>query len=195
MKTMPEFKLQFAARDDGETSQLICQYAGKYLLENDNKAMDLAASNAGASIRNGESTYHNFRIIYEWKLKSFLKRGFAYLNPDNHDKTGIERALRDACNAQTVSNAIRALIRFDGVKIPVASAVLAMIRPDRYTVLDVRALRALGVSKAVPSIAIYEAYLQTCVRLAARYNVDLRTLDRALFWFGGQQSGRRRNAC
>jgi endonuclease III len=185
MTTMLHFRLQFAVKDDRKTSELIRTYAAQYPAKE-----DADAAKAGKAIRNGACTYNNFRIIYDWKLSSFLHRNLPNLSSKRHDKKGIAKALRLARDAQTVHDAMKSLIKFHGIGIRVASAVLAMIWPERYTVIDVRALRALGVSKTGTSIALYKAYLHKCRELCARYDCDLRTLDRALFEWGGQQNGR-----
>jgi hypothetical protein len=76
------------------------------------------------------------------------------------------------------------------VKERMASAILAAFRPDRYTVMDWRAwetLRSLGhLSENAPRSwrKRWVPYLETCRTLAARFDVDLRTLDRAL-WEAG----------
>ncbi|HUO00623.1 MAG TPA: hypothetical protein VMU69_30880 [Bradyrhizobium sp.] len=50
---------------------------------------------------------------------------------------------------------------------PIASAILtAIIDPQRYTVIDFRALEALGSKTADRSVNLYLEYLRTCVRLA-----------------------------
>jgi hypothetical protein len=194
MKKIPQFRLKFAVANDHETSKLILNYATKYLMENDSAAKDERALKAGIAIRNGCYTKEHFRVIYEWKLESFLKRKLPYLAPENIDREEAEDALRLATTARTIRAALSVLMGLPGVKIRVASAVLAMIWPDRYTVLDVRALEALGVSNEEDdgSISFYVAYLEACQKLAARYHVDLRTLDRALWRWSAEQprSGR-----
>lgn len=52
----------------------------------------------------------------------------------------------------------------------------------RFTVIDFRALWALGIERrGYYSVAYYLAYLATCRTIAAHAGVDLRTLDRALW--------------
>jgi len=72
------------------------------------------------------------------------------------------------------------------VKLRVASAIAAMIWPERYTVMDVRALGGLGAPNT------YLEYVAACKELAKRYGVDLRTLDRALFHWSELQSKARK---
>jgi hypothetical protein len=63
-----------------------------------------------------------------------------------------------------------------------ASAILTAIDQDKYTVIDYRALEALGVPDVDPDLNFYvRQYLPECRRLAAEAKVSLRTLDRALW--------------
>jgi hypothetical protein len=81
------------------------------------------------------------------------------------------------------------MLELHGVDIAVASAVLAAIFPERYTVLDYRTLEALGHARH--DVHFYEEYLAFCKRLAESNIVQplnelpastpLRTLDRALW--------------
>jgi hypothetical protein len=143
---IPQFRLQFEGENDHRTLQPIHDYAAKYLTENDNLAKDEPALRAGIAIRNGCYTKENVRVIYEWKLESFLKRNLPYLNAENIDGEEVGDALRLAAIARTARSALAVLMGLPGVKVRVASAVLSMIWPDRYTVLDVRALEGSGVS-------------------------------------------------
>jgi hypothetical protein len=49
-----------------------------------------------------------------------------------------------------------------GVEIPLASAILAAIAPDRYTISGYRALEALGETRTWHTIDNYLAYLVCC---------------------------------
>jgi hypothetical protein len=59
---------------------------------------------------------------------------------------------------------VKALVDLHGVDIPMATAILAAIYPERYTVLDYRALEALGHARH--DVRFYEEYLAFCKRLA-----------------------------
>jgi hypothetical protein len=83
------------------------------------------------------------------------------------------------------------------VRARVASAILTVFDPNRYTVMDVRAWSALerlglletlglaqygGVETAdLDSQETYAAYLHACKRLSREMQVSLRTLDRCLW--------------
>ncbi len=68
-----------------------------------------------------------------------------------------------------------------------ASAILTAMDPERYTVLDVRALEALGV-KDGDDIDLYVAYVEACRRLAKQYGVTLRDFDRANWQWSKRKS-------
>jgi hypothetical protein len=53
--------------------------------------------------------------------------------------------------------------------------------PQRYTVIDFRALESLGTKCSTFTVGFYLAYLKHCRELATQYNLSLRTLDRALW--------------
>jgi hypothetical protein len=69
--------------------------------------------------------------------------------------------------------------------LPVASAILTAVFPDRFTVIDIMAFRALGVSEATPlSVPLYLRYLSVCGQHAERLGISLRDMDRALWQWG-----------
>ena len=69
-----------------------------------------------------------------------------------------------------------------------ASAILTAIDASRFTIIDVRALEALGVKKVSPTVEFYLEYLVNCRLLAVECGVDLRTLDRAMWQWSGEQA-------
>ncbi len=108
---------------------------------------------------------------------------------------------REAFAAQDPCIAARKLDCLHGVGVRMASAILTVFDPCRYTVLDVRAwaslqmlgLRELGLrpSMSLDSAETYVAYLAACGRLAVEHRVDLRTLDRCLWVLNGELPGER----
>jgi hypothetical protein len=122
-----------------------------------------------------------------WKLEAFL-----FLKParnlDRNDDEEVADALRLAVQAKTERAAISVLCGLTGVRVPVASALLIAINPQRFTVIDKRALRALGVPASNDvTIEFYLEYLRARRELAGRYHVDLRTFDRALWQWSDEQ--------
>jgi len=137
---------------------------------------DADAFVAGAKILGGDYSPGNLLRIFEWKTTG---RGRSRLlrneEPDIHD------ALRLACMAETPRAAIAVLTSLDGIAVPVASAIMTTIYPDRFTVIDFRALEALGSKSADRSVRFYVLYLDYCRQLAEAWAMSLRQLDRALW--------------
>jgi hypothetical protein len=72
-------------------------------------------------------------------------------------------------------------MRLNGVQTPVASAVLTAIDPARYTVIDFRALESLGIKNKTITVDFYLEYLGYCRRLANKFRITLRHMDRVLW--------------
>jgi hypothetical protein len=85
----------------------------------------------------------------------------------------------------------RVLGLLDGVGDPVASALLAVACPDRFTVMDFRAIETLQAHGELKTDQPgYVAYLDVCRRVAETAAAsDLRRLDRAL-WQWSKENGR-----
>jgi hypothetical protein len=167
----PQFRLAFE-------SMLIPKLAARYSFEEDTDALS-----AGADIRSGAYTRQNLERIFEWKTNG---RGRSRLRKNSDAE--IAEALTLSTSAQTDRCAVAVLMGLNGVRVPVASAVVTAINPERFTIVDFRALEALGVEQPYISIDFYLAYLDACRGIACENNVALRTLDRAL-WQWSKESG------
>jgi hypothetical protein len=165
------FQLQFSRSE-------IRPLAGRY---NYRRAEEHAMS-AGKRIARGEYTRQNLQIIFEWKTGG---RGKSRLQVNTN--TEIEDALRSAVEAKSERTAIAVLSGLFGVDIPVASAVLTAINPERFTIIDYRALQALGQDRNQHTIGQYLAYFLRCRELARENDVTLRELDRALWQWSVEQ--------
>ncbi len=146
--------------------------------------LEQAAFEAGEAIRNGDYTLANLEAIVRWKSERLVQ----YLIGNSNEK--IRRALAVAASPNaTTETAVKALTELHGVDLPAATVILAAIYPEHYTVLDYRALEALGHARH--DVHFYEEYLAFCNRLAESNIVSpqsdrpaptpLRTLDRALW--------------
>ena len=91
------------------------------------------------------------------------------------DETGNER------------ERIEALLSLRGVGWPTASVLLHVAYPERYPILDTRALHALGVRASSYNFPFWEAYVAVCRELAEQAGVDGRTLDQALWQWSKEQ--------
>jgi len=172
------FQLQPA---ETELQQLAEEYWQK--TGDKDRELEKAAFEAGKAIRDGDYTLGNLEAIVRWKSERLVQ----YLIGNSNEK--IRRALSVAAAPHTSTEAaVKALLELHGIDLPVASAILAAIFPERYTVLDYRTLEALGHARH--DVHFYEEYLDFCKRLAESNIVrpqselpaptPLRTLDRAL---------------
>ncbi|HTV57102.1 MAG TPA: hypothetical protein VMI06_19575, partial [Terriglobia bacterium] len=80
-----------------------------------------------------------------------------------------------------------------GVGVKMASAILTAIDPKRYTVLDYRALEALG-TKNSDNVDLYISYVKACRSMAAQHGVCLRDFDRANWQWSKQRKNSDRDA-
>lgn len=181
------FQLQPA---ESELQQLAEEYWQKS--GDKDRELEKAAFEAGEAIRKGDYTLANLEAIVRWKSERVVH----YLIANSNEK--IRRVLAVAASPDTSTDAaVKALLELNGVDLPVASAILAAIFPERYTVLDFRALEALGHARH--DVRFYEEYLAFCKRLAESNIVKpqdelpaptpLRTLDRALWEWSRKYAG------
>jgi hypothetical protein len=144
------------------------------------------ALNAGKQIANGDYSVANLKIIVEWKsarIAGLIEKNSA---------TDVAKSLRFATNKGTSEkSAMDTLCKLKGVGIPVASAILTMVYPEKYTIIDFRALEALGIKRGADeeTVDYYLEYLQTCRSIAGEHRIDLRTLDRALWQWSKEHGG------
>jgi hypothetical protein len=136
---------------------------------------DAAALDAGQRIATGDYNLTNLKRIISWKSPRSIGRA------ERNTEADVTDALRSAVSAKTDRAAVAVLIGLRGVDVPVASAILAAINPDRFTIIDYRALESLGVKRLSPTVDFYLEYLAHCRHLASKHGVSLRDLDRALW--------------
>jgi hypothetical protein len=171
------FQLQPAVSELDRLAQQFRREAGEceHRLEND-------AFDAGAAIRNGDYTLGNLEAIVRWKSE----RAVHYLIGNSTEC--IRRALEVAAAPEASTHeAIGSLLTLHGVDLPVASAILTAIFPERYTVMDCHVLEALGYPRQ--DVHFYEDFLAFCNHIVAAGAVpgqadvastSLRSLDRSL---------------
>ena len=105
----------------------------------------------------------------------------------------VKRITRQAFGAARrgrINEAVKVLCGLRGVQVRMASAILMVWNPERYTVMDEYACKALrdldvGYMRTSYTAGTYATYLDACTKLAKKHDVDLRTLDRYL-WVKGQ---------
>jgi hypothetical protein len=175
--------MTFTLPDDLRSRSAIVVRAAGY----EGKKEDEKALAAGKRIKAGSYTRENLIIIFDWKTGG---RGRSRL-ANNTDEEMAE-ALDVATHAKTDRIAIAALCGLHGVGVPVASAILTAIYPEKFTIIDFRALETLGVPRDRQKFDLesYLTYLNYCRGTASRYGVALRDLDRALWQRSRNESSR-----
>ena len=169
---MQGFALQFAVKD-------VPSYAGRYPAEEDGEVLEIGRR----ARRRGHYTLDEFRRVCRWKTPRS-----APLVAQN-TAGDVESATRVALRASSGERErIEALLSLHGVGWPTASVLLHLAYPERYPILDTRALHALGVrAPSSYGFRFWEAYVNACLRLAEQAGVDGRTFDQALWQWSKEQ--------
>jgi len=92
------------------------------------------------------------REIGRWKVQG--RRIDRHLKKNSEEK--VEEQSRLAFSSDSDRSQIEALSELKGVRVPVASSILAMWKPKAHAVIDFRALRALPAAK--PELLEQESY-------------------------------------
>ena len=106
---------------------------------------------------------------------------------DNNPPGHVERITTEAFSLDDDWEKLKKLMRFygglQGVRQSVASVILHLYDSKKYPILDVHALRTIGIDnkKVNYDEPFWRKYVNLCRAKAERYNVSMRTLDRALW--------------
>ncbi len=141
------------------------------------KERDLVALMLIASKR-GHMTRDDLFAVAEWKWRGGRTR---QLCADNTEPEVIE-ITTSSFRATSERLRIGALLSLRGVQWPMASVILHFIFPDRYPILDVRAMNTVGGSPPY-TYEKWVEYVDLCRRTATQHGVTMRTLDKALWAF------------
>ena len=131
---MAYFQLQPAEMELQELADSYWKEAGER-----ERSLEAAAYEAGEAIRKGEHTLSNLEAIVRWKSERMVH--YLIGNSDESIRAALAVAAEPSAKAE---DAVNALVSLRGVDIAIASAVMSAIYPERYAVLDFRALEALG---------------------------------------------------
>jgi len=118
------------------------------------------------------------RIIAQWKAPR--SAGHIEKNPEAY----VREITGFSFSATTERARIEVLTNLDGVRWPTASVILHFFHKEPYPILDFRAL--WSVSLDVPAQYSFEfwwPYVDFCRKLSRRVNMDMRTLDQALWQY------------
>ena len=173
------------------------ELADEYVQVKEEMEVERLAFEAGARIRQRASTdvMNDLKTIVAWKSP----RTVHYIA--ENDPVEVQAAIDAALSRPDgVKEAVLSLTRLRGVGIPIASAILTTIFPDQYTVIDFRALEALGHD--VAGVEFYRQYLEYCrsqakslaqrgiilVQSGQPAETELGVLDRALWQWSRELS-------
>ena len=148
---------------------------------------DRAALKAGSAARQrGYFELSEFLEVCAWKTNRTTSRVESNTSP------AVQTITKRALATEDEADRMAALLELNGVGVPTASTILFSAFPDRYPILDVRALESLGYesSRTTYSVAFWLRYLGTCRALAEEHSVSIRRLDKALWQFSKEKRDR-----
>lgn len=127
--------------------------------------------------------------VAKWKVPN--KRNTIHNVIKNHPDD-VKAKTRSAFRATVddsmyyLCNRLRHNMGLRGVRIPVGSAILHWFHECRYPIWDRYAIRSvqLNESQYKNDFERWKAYVEFCKVIADEYEVDMRTLDRALLEYG-----------
>jgi hypothetical protein len=155
------------------------EYAARYAYEDDGEAIAIGQR----ARERGYYTRDEFVAVCRWKTDRSAP--LAARNTADDVETATRVALSDD---RTERERMAALRQLNGVEWPTASVLLHLAYPERYPILDKRALHALGVRPpAAYSFRFWEGYVAASRELAERAGLDGRTFDRGLWQWSKEQ--------
>ena len=105
-------------------------------------------------------------------------------NPPGHVEKITAEAFSPGDDWEKLNKLISYYGGLDGVRESVASVILHLYDPNKYPILDEHALRSVGIKEKYvhgPKYPFWQEYVDLCLAEAERYDVPMRTLDRALY--------------
>ena len=158
----------------------ICQWADKYQRDNlqlqsrEDKLINLKFKIQQRGYLDREELLR----VAHWKSPRSQKH--VKKNNENYIKEITEWAF----TATNERSKVEVLTLLDGINWPTASAILHLFDKDPYPILDFRALWSVEAGQPSQySFSFWWSYVCFCRDVAHRNEVDMRTLDRALWQY------------
>ena len=132
--------------------------------------------------KQGYMTKQQLQTLCQWK--SARSSG----NTRSNSQQYVKEVTNFALSSDNERSRIEALTLLDGVGWPTASAILHLYHADNYPILDFRAL--WSVNAKVPSQYSFDfwwEYVLLTRNLSEKYNIDMRSLDRALWQYSKEK--------
>ena len=122
--------------------------------------------------------------LSDWKA-GIRNRHYIIKNRDSV----IEEMTNLSLTAETEEARINCLRCLAGVELPVASAILHWFHNDDYPIYDFRALETISFKKNHYKNWFdgWKDYISFCRRIAEENDIDMRTLDRALWQYSKEK--------
>ena len=127
---------------------------------------------------NGYLSKDQLRLVAKWKAPRSA----------GHVEKNTEKFVKEitafSFTAKDERARIESLTILDGVSWPTASVILHLFHKEKYPILDFRAL--WSVTMDVPtqySYTLWWPYVEYCRDIVKRNNIDMRTLDRAMWQY------------
>jgi hypothetical protein len=138
-------------------------------------------------------TAEEFDEILRWKLIQQYGRGRALRAANTDDVvravTGTALTITHADEDYEIELRVGILCTLRGVGVPVASAVLALIYPEKYAVIDFSGWRQVfGRDRRMFSIADYEAYLFEIRKLTDKLGWPVQEVDHAIWEYDNKRN-------
>jgi hypothetical protein len=133
--------------------------------------------------RRGYLTKEELKTICRWKSSRAI-----WLIEQNSPRS-IKSISEKALSSKSERTKIELLTKLQGVSIPMASAILMLLNPKRYGVIDIRVWQLLYTMKSVTkkssgvgfSFNNWYHYLMIIRYYAKKYDVKVRDIERTLF--------------
>ena len=153
------------------------------LVTEEDAATAALMARVGAARRRGFISRGEFLAMCRWKSPRALR------HYRRNTAGRVREASRRALAARSERRRMEHLLALDGVSVPVASAILTLLDPRRYGVLDIRAWQMLYAMRGVEanpagrsfSVGQWLRYLTTLRSHARRLGASARAVEYTLF--------------
>jgi thermostable 8-oxoguanine DNA glycosylase len=142
--------------------------------------------------KNNTLNAFDFYAIVTWKSNRSISKLQKGLKSANLTPTAVMRKV-SACASD--KDKLKELVKVKGIGVRIASAILTVCYPRRFTILDFRAWEALHDFNLVKDEKMpnkidsyFEIYLPKCNELASKQKMTLRKLDKAMWGLSKQKS-------
>ena len=154
------------------TRDQILEYAARYVYDAD----DVLGARMEAAAKRGHMTRDDLIEVAKWKWRGGRTRQLCAQNT----VAEVEEISAVSFAAKSERLRIGVLLALRGVQWPMASVILHFAFPDRYPILDIRAMNTVGGS-TLYTFEKWNEYVDLCRQAAATHGVTMRTLDKALW--------------